>query len=143
MHGFSSAPKRELLEKTHEGEDRMEDLHLETLQTAQGEYEARFLTVSNVPEVSCPLARMLSDIGFSSEGCSSGDQALGMLKDCSFQGILCDYTMARMGGMALLGEVRTKCPEGAFVMVADPGDVRQGVLAMLAGASDYLLKPLR
>jgi DNA-binding NtrC family response regulator len=121
----------------------MEDLHLEALRIEQGECVGRFLAVSNMPEDSYPLVRMLTDIGFSSEGCSSGDQALGMLKDCSFQVILCDLTLGGMGGMELLSEVRTKFPEVAFVMVADAGDVRQGVLAMIAGASDYLLKPLR
>lgn len=121
----------------------MEDLHLEALRIEQGECEGRFLAVSNMPEGSYPLVRILADIGFSSEGCGSGDQALGLLKTSSFQGVLCDYTMDSMGGMELLNEVRTKFPEVAFVMVADSGDVRQGVLAMIAGASDYLLKPLQ
>jgi DNA-binding NtrC family response regulator len=121
----------------------MEDLHLDALRIEQRECEGRFLTVSNMPEGSYPLVRMLSDIGFSGERCSSGDQALSMLKDCAFHGVLCDCTMAGMGGMELLSKVRANFPEVAFVMIADPGDVRQGVLAMIAGASDYLLKPLR
>jgi two-component system response regulator AtoC len=126
-----------------EGMDRMEDLHLEALRIEQGECEGRFLAVSNMLEGDYSLVRMLADAGLSGEGCSSGDEALGMLKDCAFQGVLCDYTLADMGGMELLSEIRTKFPEVAFVMVADSGDVRHGVLAMIAGASDYLLKPLR
>ena len=33
--------------------------------------------------------------------------------------------------------------DGSALDVVGMGDVRQGVLAMIAGASDYLLKPLR
>jgi DNA-binding NtrC family response regulator len=121
----------------------MENLHLEALGIERGDSEGRFLAVGNRFEVSDPLVLMLANTGFSGEVCGSGDQALGMLKDHSFQGVICDNTMPGMGAMELLNEVRANFPDVAFVMVAEPGDVRQGVLAMIAGASDYLLKPLQ
>ena len=115
---------------------------LQELPTEPRASEARFLAVGDATEVSYPLIRMLADRGLSGEICSSGDQALGMLESNYFEGVLCEQNMPGMAGMELLSEVRTSFPQVAFVMIAESGDVRQGVLAMIAGASDYLLKPL-
>jgi len=105
--------------------------------------EVRFLAVGDAEEVSSPLVRMLADRGLSAEICSGADQALAMLEHSCFEGVLCEQNLPGMAGMELLSEVKTSYPQVAFVMIAESGDVRQGVLAMIAGASGYLLKPLR
>jgi DNA-binding NtrC family response regulator len=110
------------------------------LQIEQDCAEARFLAVGDMPETDPPLVRMLADRGLAAEVCSNGRQALTLLTHTCFQGVLCDYTA---GGMELLDEVRTNFPEVAVIMIMESGHVRQGVLAMIAGASDYLLKPLQ
>jgi DNA-binding NtrC family response regulator len=121
----------------------MEDLHLEALRNEKKYPEERFLAVGNLSEVGYPLVRMLASMGFSAEVCTDGKEALGLLKERGFQGVLCDHSMPGMDGMDLLNEVRANFPEIAFVMIAESGDVRQGVLSMIAGASGYLLKPLQ
>jgi response regulator RpfG family c-di-GMP phosphodiesterase len=112
------------------------------LQELRGE-QPRFLAVGDEAEVSYPLVQMLADKGHSGEVCATADRALERLENTTFQGVLCDHATPGMGGMKLLGEVRISFPDVAFVMIAESGGVRQGVLAMIAGASDYLLKPLQ
>jgi DNA-binding NtrC family response regulator len=108
-----------------------------------GDSEGRFLAVGDNSEIGRSLVQMLAGGGFSGEACTSDRQALSMLKHRTFHGVICDHTTSGMSGMGLLNEVRTSFPEVAFVMVTESGDVRHGVLAMIAGASGYLLKPLQ
>lgn len=65
-----------------------------------------------------------------------------MLKKQKFGGILCDLGSRRAEAMNLLTEVGKDSPKVAFVMITKRRDVRLGMLALIAGASGYLLKPL-
>lgn len=48
-----------------------------------------------------------------------------------------------MDGMELMTRVREDYPEIAFVLITEPEDLRHGILAMISGASDYIVSPLR
>jgi DNA-binding NtrC family response regulator len=47
-----------------------------------------------------------------------------------------------MGGIELMTRVHERFPEVSFVMVIEPENLRNGILAMISGASDYILTPL-
>jgi len=102
--------------------------------------KAEFLIVS--ASKSDLLERSLSDGGVFVRTCRSGKQALGLLKNQKFDGILCDLGSRRAEAMNLLREIGRKSPEVAFVMISNARDIRVCILALIAGASGYLLKPL-
>jgi DNA-binding NtrC family response regulator len=101
--------------------------------------KAGFLIVSG--SKSDLLERSLSEGGAFARKCRSGQQALVLLRNQKFDGILCDLGSRRSEAMNLLAEIGRNCPAVAFVMIAKRRDVRLGMLALIAGASGYLLKP--
>ena len=66
-----------------------------------------------------------------------------MLSEGHHQAILYDHAMPGMNGELLLKTVCADFPEVAALAVTQPGELRHGVLAMLAGASGYIQSPLR
>ncbi len=105
--------------------------------------EIRFLAVDDDPLISDLVEHLLIARGLPGEACTDGRQALNILEQNKFQVVVCDLNMPGIGGMDLLEEVRTRFPEVAFVMMTGTNDVRQGINAMKAGASDYLTKPVQ
>ena len=72
---------------------------------------------------------------------SRREEVLRLLQDRRFNLIVSDMKMPQMDGLELLGEVRKKHPETAFVMMTAFGSVETAVKAMKKGASDYITKP--
>jgi two-component system response regulator FlrC len=103
--------------------------------------EARFLVVSDSPEGEI-LEGALLDGGLFGGACTSARQAISKLRKETFQGILCDLTASPTESMDLLIQIRVSFPTVAFVMVTNPKGLRDGILALIAGASGYLVKPL-
>jgi DNA-binding NtrC family response regulator len=84
----------------------------------------------------------LAEKGLAGTACSSGFQALDLLKQNCYQAVLCNFRMPGMDGVEFLSRIRKDHPDVAFVMVTEPEDVRHGILAMISGASDYIHTPL-
>ena len=59
----------------------------------------------------------------------------------SFDLIITDVRMPRMGGLALLQELKRTSPTIPVIMMTGYGRIEDAVEAMKAGAFDYLLKP--
>jgi NtrC-family two-component system response regulator AlgB len=55
--------------------------------------------------------------------------------------VFSDVRMARMDGLALLGEIGRRAPETTVVLMTAYATVAQAVEAIRAGAHDYLVKP--
>lgn len=65
-----------------------------------------------------------------------------MLSEGRHQVVLCDLEMPARDGMVLLKSVRAGFPDVAVVVIAEPGNLRRAILAMIAGASGYIQAPL-
>lgn len=102
--------------------------------------EIRFLAVDDDPLISDLVEHFLIASGLPGEACTDGRQALSILEQSKFQVVVCDLNMPGIGGMGLLEQVRTRFPEVAFVMMTGANDVREGINAIKAGASDYLTR---
>ena len=85
----------------------------------------------------------LDGYGFSATPCLDSSEALKILSEGHHQAILYDHAMPGMNGELLLKTVCADFPGVAAVAITRPGELRHGVLAMLAGASGYIQSPLR
>jgi len=103
--------------------------------------KGRVLVVDDEEQVRDLLCEHLSLEGYVCRSCPTGDDALNVLAQESFDVVVSDFRMPGMSGLALLRQVRQKYPCLAFVMITVEDDVRVVVEAMKQGASDYLLKP--
>ncbi len=75
-------------------------------------------------------------------GAADGLEATQLLGARSFDLVVTDERMPRMGGMDLVRWVREKAPETPVIVLTAYGSVASAVEAMKLGAEDYLTKPL-
>ncbi len=75
------------------------------------------------------------------ETASDGKEALKKLKTFHADIVITDMKMPKMGGLALLEEVRIRYPDIFVVILTGYGSIEDAVKAMKAGAYDYILKP--
>lgn len=88
---------------------------------------------------------LLSDV-FKIEGyevfCAlNGEQAIEMLRDHSFEVVITDLIMPKMGGIKLFHEIKKVNPFAQIIIITGYPTL-QGIAELFeAGASDFLLKP--
>jgi two-component system response regulator FlrC len=74
---------------------------------------------------------------------ADGVEATQMLSRRSFDLIITDERMPRMGGLELIEWVRERTPETPIIVLTAYGSVETAVTAMKLGAQEYLTKPLK
>ena len=89
------------------------------------------------------LCDTLPAYGFQASGCTSGEEALGALRNESFDLLLTDLMMPGMDGIALIDLARQIDPGLVAVLMTGEGTIASAVAAMRAGALDYILKPFK
>jgi two-component system NtrC family response regulator len=88
------------------------------------------------------LRDFLRDEGYEASEAENGNQALEMIKAHFFDLLLLDYKMPGMDGMAVLEAVKRINPEIDVIMMTAYGTIDRAVMAMKAGAADYITKPV-
>ena len=73
---------------------------------------------------------------------ASGAEALGELKNSSFDLVISDLIMPSLSGLELMKAVKARHPDIPFIVITGHGSVESAVEAMKAGAFDYLTKPV-
>jgi putative nucleotidyltransferase with HDIG domain len=104
---------------------------------------ARILVVDDEAPIRDVLRQYLSEQGFEIEQASDGVEALACLAKGGIELVVTDIRMPVMGGLELLKHIGTRHHEVGVVMLTACDDVASAVLAMQAGALDYVLKPFR
>lgn len=103
----------------------------------------RILIVDDERVVLDTLVDVLQAEGFGVGEASNARSALALMASEPFAIVLSDIRMPDMDGMELLHEIRRLHPGADVVLMTGFGSVDGAIEAMSAGASDYLLKPLR
>jgi two-component system NtrC family response regulator len=74
---------------------------------------------------------------------SSAEEAKLLLRDGSFDMVLTDLRLGKLGGMDVLKEAKGLNPRCSVIILTAYGSIDNAVEAMKAGADDYLTKPFR
>jgi diguanylate cyclase (GGDEF)-like protein len=85
---------------------------------------------------------MLEKLGFDVTPVASGEEAMDLLAESSYDLVLCDISMPGMGGLELLDATRTHEPPQLFIMSTTHNDAEHVVASLQRGAYGYLTKPL-
>jgi len=101
----------------------------------------RLLVVDDDIQILSALEAALRRKGFDVETASNGFEALRRLDAAPVQAVLTDLRMPGMDGLELLHQIRRSRPELPIIMLSAFGTVPEAVLAIKAGATDFLLKP--
>lgn len=89
------------------------------------------------------LAIMLRREKYLVETARDGSEAMHLLSNQTFDLVVSDMKMPRMGGMELLNKVRERYPETMVIMITAFSSTEEAVEAMKQGAYDYITKPFR
>ena len=89
------------------------------------------------------LADILEDAGHEVAQAVDGAAGLVMLKRASYDLVLSDLKMPKMGGIELFRASRSDPSAPPFVLITAFGTVEEAVSAIKEGVSDFLTKPLK
>ncbi|MEC7617614.1 MAG: response regulator, partial [Bacteroidota bacterium] len=71
----------------------------------------------------------------------NGQEGVSLIKNQSFDLILCDIKMPKKDGIEVLDFTLTHTPSTPVVMISGHGNLETAVKAMRMGAFDYISKP--
>lgn len=101
------------------------------------------LVVDDEPSLRKVIRASLAASGFQVEECGTGREALGVVEQHPFDLVLLDVNMPGLGGVETCRRIRALAPRIGIVMVTVRDAEEDKVLALEAGADDYVTKPFR
>ncbi len=88
------------------------------------------------------LVETLRRSGYSCRSVLSGEEALLLVKEQTFDIVLTDLKMKEIDGITLLKRIKQISPDTVVIMMTAYGTVETAVKAIKLGAYDFLLKPV-
>ncbi|HJU04950.1 MAG TPA: sigma-54 dependent transcriptional regulator [Nitrospiraceae bacterium] len=119
----------------------MSVMSLGRLNSKPGQDPRSVLIVDDEPTMRVALAEALRRNGYGVTQAIDGQNALDQLASCKPWLVLTDLKMPRIGGIALIKEIKKRAPQTQVVIMTAYGTVETAVEAMKHGAVDFLLKP--
>jgi len=101
---------------------------------------AKILIVDDAQQVRRVLRTALSSEGYTTYEAASGEEALDAIRATAPDAILLDVNMPGMGGLEACREIR-RTLDVPILMLTVRNSERDKVLALDAGADDYVVKP--
>lgn len=99
------------------------------------------LVVDDEPNYLIVLSELLKDEGFEVLTARSGDDGLKIVEETDLDLVITDMRMPKMDGLELLKAVKNYNKDLPVIMITAFGEVEKAVVAMQAGAFNYLAKP--
>jgi two-component system response regulator PilR (NtrC family) len=105
--------------------------------------KGKILVVDDEKSMREILEIFLKSEGYGVTVANNGESALGAMKYDSFDLIITDMKMPKVGGLELLKNVKEISPETVVVIITAFGTTESAVEAMKLGAFDYITKPFQ
>ena len=102
---------------------------------------ARVLIVDDEKSLRDSLAKYLASKGYAVAGAGGPEEALGRLRDSSFDLVLVDLHLGTDSGLDLLQSMAEKGHDAPVIVLSAFGTFDNSVQAMRLGAVDFLKKP--
>ena len=119
----------------------MTDTNATTKSGATGA-KARILVVEDEASARSGLEKLLRQDGYRVDVAEDGEQGLERAKECAPDVVVTDLKMPKLDGIALTKKLHELDPSLPVIVCTAFSDVSSAVLAMRAGADDYLTKPI-
>jgi DNA-binding NtrC family response regulator len=101
----------------------------------------QMLLVDDEEDFRKTLAKRLKKRKMNVTDVGSGDEAVELVKQKSFDVAVVDLKMPGMDGIEILNRIKQIRPFIEVIMLTGHASVRSGIAAMKSGAHDYLIKP--
>lgn len=102
----------------------------------------RVLLVDDEEELVETLAERLEIRGIDAEAVTSGEDALRLLLDYTFDVVLLDVKMPGISGLEVLKLIRRQRPATQVILITGHGSAEDGESGLQQGAFDYVVKPI-
>ena len=102
----------------------------------------RVLVVDDDESHAEAVAESLERVGYECVVASTGRDGLRLIEEQNFDIVLTDLIMDDVGGMEVLAKAKRELPDAEVVILTGHNTAKAAVLAMQAGATTYLTKPL-
>jgi len=101
------------------------------------------LVVDDDPSTRCALRVTLSEMGFTVVEAARGEEALSLVRITRFDAVLLDVDMPGMGGVETCRAIRRSIARLPILMLTVMDSEDDKVVALDAGADDYITKPFQ
>jgi two-component system, OmpR family, response regulator len=101
----------------------------------------RVLIIDDEPDFLETIVKRLVKRNMEATGVGSGEDALGLVENESFDVAILDMRMPGMDGIETLKEIKRKSPLTEVIMLTGHASVESGMQGMQFGAFDYMIKP--
>jgi ATP-dependent Lon protease len=134
-----------ILEKEHYGLKEIKDRILEHLavRILKRSRKHRILVADDEKMTRMNLEHVLTKDGYEVFLAANGDEALALLEKTSFDVIVTDLKMEKIGGLTVLEKAKAKDPSTEVIVITGYATVPTAVEAMQKGSYQFLAKPLK
>jgi two-component system KDP operon response regulator KdpE len=101
----------------------------------------KVLIVDDESSIRRALHNTLHGMGFDVDDAATGEAALQLVREASYDVVLLDINMPGIGGIRACREIRKSLPRMAILMLTVRDREEDKVTALDAGADDYITKP--
>lgn len=102
----------------------------------------RLLIVDDEEELVSAVVDRLELRGIEAAGATSGDEAIGLLRERDFDVVILDVRMPGLGGIDVLRTIRRHRPDLRVILMTGHGSAKEIELGQRMGAAAYLQKPV-
>jgi DNA-binding NtrC family response regulator len=103
---------------------------------------SQILVIDDDPSNREAISLLLINTGYQVQSAASGEEALELLQNNSFDVILTDLFLPGISGIDILKKVKEDAPASSVILITGKASAETAVEAMKSGAFDYLTKPL-
>jgi len=104
--------------------------------------QLRLLFVDDEEELVSAVVERLELRGIQATGATSGDEALHLLREGSFDVVILDIKMPGIGGLEVLRTISRRHPEVKVILMTGHGSAKDSEIGRRLGAVAYLEKPV-
>ena len=105
--------------------------------------EKKLLIIDDEENMCHMLQTMLERQGYNVSTAHNGRSGLELIKETTYDFVLCDVRMPKMDGMAFLKQGKEFLGDTTLIMMSAFGSVETALEAMKAGAYDFISKPFK
>src|SRR6201995_1199203 len=102
----------------------------------------KILIIDDEVNVALLLSKFLTRNGFDVTTASTGMSGMELLKNASFDLVLCDFRLEDTDGREMLKSIKTQYPKTGVIIITGYSDIKMAVELIKMGAYDYITKPL-
>src|ERR1700749_166173 len=102
----------------------------------------KILIIDDEVNVALLLSKFLTRNGFDITTAATGSGGLELLKNGSFDLVLCDFRLEDTDGREMLKSIKTQYPKTGVIIITGYSDIKMAVELIKMGAYDYITKPL-